>query len=231
MISVATLYCDQPDMLRRQMVAWSALVERLGPRFEFVVVDDCSQQPASAILRGSGLPVRLGRLTKAVPWNLAAGRNLAVHLAAHETVLMLDLDHQLTFSGAVAALDTYLAPQTYVQPTMVDASDPTVRLGPHKHAQLFLRDDYQLLGGYDERWPGYEGDNLFVPRREAAWEKWEAQDYFTVAYHADGGSSRWPRSGRFNARTRRTKAFAEAMLRGPSEPGPMLQTPWVEVKL
>jgi hypothetical protein len=226
-ITIAVLYCEQPRALRRQVQAWGQYTPAQRAAVEFLVVDDCSPTPAAGVLVGCGLPVRVQRLGRAIPWNLGAGRNLAVYGSRAEAVLLLDIDQVLTTAQAQAALGLQVDPGTYLAPILRDARTGAA-LGPHPHTLLVRRDDFITTGGYDEAWHGYESDHLFKPRRDAMLRRL-IDPQFKVDHHADM-CTRWPRAGRHNARTRDTYAYGQAM-QAAARPSAILTQPWHEVTL
>ncbi len=82
-VTLGLLYFDEPEVLRSQLANWATWPPAVQRRFDFVVVDDCSQRQRSAagVLSHSlidGMPdVRV--LTILPPkraWNIGGGRNL-----------------------------------------------------------------------------------------------------------------------------------------------------------
>lgn len=225
MKTVAVLYCDQPVMLAHQVGAWRQWPRAALEGLEFIVVDDCSQQPAVALLRRLGAHVRVIRVTRSAPWNIGACRNLAFDRAHGDAVIALDCDQVLSPSQAeyLAAMD--VRPHCYYPPHLVDGITGAEH-GTHRHVQLCRRIDFLATGGYDGAWTGYESDHLFAPRRDAAMFCYDDPDFAVTHFHAP--CMRWPRTGRENARQRDTRAFTRAMR--DYRPPPKLHVyPWQEV--
>ena len=100
-VTLGLLYFDEPEVLRSQLANWATWPPAVQRRFDFVVVDDCSQRQRSAagVLSHSlidGMPdVRV--LTILPPkraWNIGGGRNLIMHLSRTCWVLICDLDYR-----------------------------------------------------------------------------------------------------------------------------------------
>jgi Glycosyl transferase family 2 len=228
--TLCTLYCEQAEVLREQLANWRTWPDAVWDLLDVVVVDDCSESQAAAdVLAGCGLPVRLLRLDRPVPWNLAAGRNLAVGEARTGLVLVADLDQVLPTSGAVALGAAELEAGTYALPVRFLASGESLDWR-HQHLQLIRRADFLELGGYDEAWPGYEGDNLWVPRRDSKLRAVEPPEGLTLVQLVGAGSTKWSKGGRFNARFRGGRAYSNARV-VMAKPAGFCLTPWHEVQL
>jgi hypothetical protein len=222
--TVAVLYCEQPQALARQMRAWRAYGPELRDMFEFLVVDDCSPTPARLAVDNH---VRVVRIDDAVPWDTGAARNLAVYAARTREVLVLDADQVLSDRHASHLVAMPPLPAgAYAAPLLVH---PTTGQGLafHRHAGLFCRAEFLETGGYDEASTGYEGDNTFQRRRDTLMTRLELPQ-LRVDHHGDAPCTRWPRVGRFNARTRDTRAHGLA-LQASARPKAILTRRWHEV--
>lgn len=224
-ISVTFTYCEQPDMLLEQLASWRLYPPELG----IILVDDSSQAPpASDLLKGNApAQLRLFRTLKAVPWNLGACRNIGVKESRADAVLIADLDHLMDPTVAAHLAGMEVASGTFYSPGRFD--DSGVIDWTHEHLQLIRCDDFERVGGYDETWWGYEGDHVFVPRRNAVLER--LFDPLLVLKQAEHGSSyRWSRSGRNNARVRGGLKYRQALVaNGPSPVAGL--TPYKEILL
>lgn len=226
MKTLATYYCEQPQMLEDQIECWLGYPADVLSGLEIVVVDDCSQcRPAADVLRGTGLPVRVFRLLAAVPWNFPGVRNLAVDRARGEDVFMFDIDHLVPATTAAHFIATPVAAQTFVVARRLEGG---AAISAHEHCQAVRREDFaDIIGGYDEDWSGYNGDGVFLPRRDAYLTR--SDDEALVVVHVpNAGVKKWARHGRDNVLRSREPAYRRA-LAAMARPQRSLRTPWKEV--
>lgn len=229
MNAIVILYCEQPDMLDIQLDGLAALDPAVRDQIEIIIVDDCSEEaPAEPIVRASGLRVRLLRLDAQVPWNLGAARNTGVTAARADSVLICDLDHVLTPSGAARLAEVSVPEDVFLVPRRF-TEDGEQLMWMHPHIGMMRRSVFLQLGGYDEAWWGYEGDHLFTPRRDSLLRA-RVDDDLTLTSYAGQGSRRWRRTGRENARMRGGDAYRDAR-RACARPAAICLTPWHEVTL
>lgn len=156
MLSVIVTYYSQPAMLARQAAEWKGYPEGV----EVIVVDDGSRVPAKA----DGC--RIYRVTDDIPWHQDGARNLGAHVALHDWLLFLDVDHVLPAEAAQALLGRLpvLRPRAAFRPARRLVSGAH-RLRPARNIWLIRREDFWRVGGYDERLCGSYGTDLeFRPR-------------------------------------------------------------------
>lgn len=156
MLSVIVTYYSQPEMLARQAAEWKGYPEGV----EVIVVDDGSRIPAKA----DGCSIY--RVTEDIPWHQDGARNLGAHVALHEWLLLLDIDHVLPAEAAQALLRrlSELRTMSAFRPSRRLVSGAH-RLNPAANIWLIRREDFWRVGGYDERLCGSYGTDLeFRPR-------------------------------------------------------------------
>lgn len=209
MNTLAILYCDQPAMLMRHVLTWGT--SGYPADLDILVVDADSKIPAIGVVNRTPRHVRVVRLPPAPPWSIGAARNAAFRQARGEAVAVLDCD-QVLETMAATELAAYAMPAGLYH--LPDLREPSTwgSQGLHRHALMARREDFLRTGGYDESHHGYESDHLFVPRRDAVL-RFESLGWFQVAHYPDGGCLRWPKTGKFNARTRDSRTFQK--LRNP----------------
>src|SRR6185503_2492592 len=95
-------------MLREQCARFRKVPDYLRPHLHLIVVDDGStilqegedrlpELARSAVHEEIGFPFELYRLKVNIRWNQDAARNLAVHHAKTEWILLTDMDHIPSF--------------------------------------------------------------------------------------------------------------------------------------
>lgn len=177
LITMVVPVYNQPQMLRKQLQTWASYSAEALAAFEFVIVDDCSPEPAEAVIRGfpeaAELPLSLYRIDKDVEWNRSMARNLGTKMATTPWVLHVDTDHILPADEAgalVADLPNLSAKYWYRFERMrVGAADETrkkdkadpkasfVEIHPHIDSYLCTPKAYWGAGGYNEDFSGILG--------------------------------------------------------------------------
>lgn len=174
-LSLCIPYYLNPGMLAQQYRAWAAWPDGLKHLVEVILVDDGSpHHPAAGVPRPEGLPaLTILRMLKDVRWNQDACRNLAVDHAAHDWLLLTDIDHLAPVATLERLVFGPLRPGVayrFARKSMPDekglAFDAAMqRLAPYKfhpNSWCIERAAYRAFGGYDERFAGYYGtDAMF----------------------------------------------------------------------
>lgn len=194
LVTMIVPYYRQPEMLKRQIATWSTYSERAQKAFRFVVVDDCSPEPAESIqdlaytyLFTRGLDIQTYRIEKDIPWNRSMARNLGTHVADTDWILHVDTDHVLQASAAESLIDGleqgYFCPKRWYRFARfrVGAADETrkkdkvdpaagfVEIHPHIDSYLCTTDAYWRAGGYNEDFSGVlGGGSPFLKEMESA---------------------------------------------------------------
>jgi hypothetical protein len=171
---VVPYYC-QPRMLQKQLDTWRDYSAETRNAFSFIIVDDCSPEPAEDVVRP--YPVALYRIDKDVPWNRGMARNLGTKMATTPWVLHVDTDHVLPAESA-KTLVRYLTPPSDFfgrcawfrfdrfrvgaadETRRKDKADPAatfVKIHPHIDSYVCRTDAYWKAGGYNEDFSGILG--------------------------------------------------------------------------
>lgn len=164
-ISIVVSYYNQPHALE-----W--FLDGIGfadpDLLELVVVDDCSERPLPvSVLRESRFSGVLVRIRSRIRWNIPSARNWGMVFASSENCLRLDIDHY----PSQVALEWMLSQGDLTGRAFrfgrVDESGK--RMKPHGDSFFMSRNDYWLVGGYDEYLAGAYGQNErdFVDRAGA----------------------------------------------------------------
>lgn len=170
-------------MLAEHQRVWADYAPDLRKRLHVVVVDDCS--PVDDALRCRDLTLdglasfRAYQIMQKVRWNWLACRNLGMHVATTDWVLLTDIDHVMPAETFTALLDTQLDKRNVYRLSRIDAPHPwPYRLQEcgiretkrtHPNTWLMTRQMYDVIGGYDERLSGcYGTDGEFKDRVQAS---------------------------------------------------------------
>lgn len=149
---------------------------------ELIVVDDGSmilqenEKQLPGIARPArhemiGMPFRLYRMNVNVRWNQDACRNLAVHEAKTEWVLLTDMDHIVPEQTARLLVEAELSPKmvyVFTRQTL-EANHVLTNYKPHPNSWFMTREMYWAIGGYDERFAGLYGTDADF--KERVWAK------------------------------------------------------------
>jgi glycosyl transferase family 2 len=162
-------YYLNPGQLARQYAGLAALPAEVKKHIALIVVDDGSPEtPATLPAEPLGLKsVDLYRVDVDVRWNWLTCRNIGVHHARTEWVLLTDIDLELPEVTARRIIEQKLRPENVYRFGRLTAPEMTP-YKPHPNSWLMTRERFDTIGGYDERFSGYYGtDGEFRDRVRA----------------------------------------------------------------
>jgi hypothetical protein len=159
------------SMLKAQLHEW----EEFPGNFRFVIVDDCSPEPALDIVKANSSPalrdrLQLYRVQQDIPWNRGGARNLGSKVAETDWIIHVDIDHILPADAAVALTKFRPEPRRWYRfPRLrIGAADETRNkdalpracefgsIRPHIDSYLVERDRFDKYH-YDEDYSGCLG--------------------------------------------------------------------------
>lgn len=171
-------YYENPMQLGRQFAHLASLPDDVKSKIDLIVADDGSPiAPATGAAQpwlgtdgfnGMGLHgVQMFRIEVDVRWNWLAARNIGVHHAKTEWVLLTDIDHEVPEATARRIMEQKLDPTNVYRFSRRDAPDLT-EYKPHPNSWLMTKAMFEKIGGYDERFSGFYGtDGEFRDRVRA----------------------------------------------------------------
>lgn len=181
LITMIVPYYRQPKMLAKQLETWESYPQSAREFFRFVVVDDCSPEPAEDVTDTawqesppSARGVSLYRIDKDIEWNRSMARNLGTTVAETEWVLHVDTDHVLGADEAakLVADNMHVVPKSTWsrfrrfrmgradETRKKDKIPPDAAYGeihPHIDSYLCTKEQYWKAGGYNTRFSGVLG--------------------------------------------------------------------------
>lgn len=168
-------YYRQPRMLEKQLEAWTKYAPLTREVFQFIIVDDCSPEPAfdvyyRAFANRERFPLEIYRVSVDIPWNRSMARNLGSQQARTVWLLHVDTDHILPPEAAdnlAAGIQSYDRACWYkFRRFRIGRADDTRNkdliprdckygeIKPHVDSYLCTKELYWKVGGYD---PDYAG--------------------------------------------------------------------------
>lgn len=169
-LSIISHYYNHPQKVAAQLAHWELVDPGLRPFLEFILVDDCSEEPLATYK--TDLNLRAFRITTDIPWNQAGARNLGAFHASGEWGLFFDIDQKLNLEALPAIIGNLknFDPMTMYHLKMegLCGSSPEQKLTNHPNTFLVNMQTFRTFGMYDEDFAGYYGyEDLYLPR---VWE-------------------------------------------------------------
>lgn len=186
-VTICMAYYRNSTMLREQCRRFRALPDDLKANLRLIVVDDGSALPQDGETELSpfaiaaehediGFPFLLFRINVNKRWNQDAARNIAVHNAYSDWILLTDMDHipteatlrELTTVKFDPAKVYQFSRRTLEIKTLEVGEDVTTPYKHHPNTWFMTRANYWRIGGYDESLVGYYGTDADFKNRVAA---------------------------------------------------------------
>lgn len=162
-VTVVLAYYENAGMLDEQFKTFRALPQAIRDHLQLIVVDDGSPKHA-AVPQKIGMPLQLYRVGVDVRWNQDACRNIGVHHATTEWVLMTDMDHLIPEATLARIVSRKWSGEKVYKFSRVTAPHMT-HYKPHPNSWLMTQLMFNRIGGYDERFAGWYGTDADFQRQ------------------------------------------------------------------
>jgi glycosyltransferase involved in cell wall biosynthesis len=146
-------YYENAGMLRQQFATIRALPPRLLRDLLHVVIVDDGSPHHPAVAEEIGCPLQIWRIGVDVRWNQDAARNIGVHHAETEWLLLTDMDHVVPEATWQRLLLRNYDPDVAIAFARVSAPD-LAPYKPHPNSWFLTRGLFERAGGYDESFAG-----------------------------------------------------------------------------
>lgn len=163
-INIIYPYYSNPQMLERQVENWERWSGALGKRCTFILVDDCSPEPAKPIFEKLRHKKKLFRVKENIPWAQHHARNIGAFEAEGDNpwLFISDMDIILTPEALNDWLDTNPDPartHTFERHFIGNIREPKM----HCNTFMVKKKNYWAVNGYDVDYcGGYGGDMEFM---------------------------------------------------------------------
>lgn len=162
-ITVNLSFYNQNEILIKQVKSWQSLSEEILGNFSFCIIDDCSKEIATNVLKGidmSSLDLSIYRVKEDLFCNIAGVRNLSASECKTEWMLILDMDTFINRKFAESIIDLIDVPSgnCFKFNRKVTGNIFHIKNGKqHPAVCLIRKDDYWKVGGCEEDLVGNYG--------------------------------------------------------------------------
>lgn len=190
--AVVVPYYNNPDMLRHQVSVWERYSGALTENMEFVLVDDCSKEPAEPIFKTLKHKKKLFRVKERLPWNQHQCRNIGAFNAEPRAsvqnpwLLLTDIDIVFTAEAMLTMLTKKLNPANHYTVERTFAPEFTERK-VHPNTFLCTKAAFKQINGYDLDLTGgygggYGGDGEFARQLDGVCPRKHLNDVVSIGY-------------------------------------------------
>ena len=176
-ITLIIPYYRNPEKLKIQWETWNQYTKEIWEKLDIILIDDCSPEPASKILKhclsqAARDNLKLHRVKKDIPWNQHGCRNLGARLANTKWLLMTDMDRIIAYRSmydlVCSKLDDKFMYKPFQERVSANRSIQDELIPGNQF--IVTKENFWKVGGYDEDYCGtYGGDSaLLKPLEEIA---------------------------------------------------------------
>jgi len=166
-LTVIMPFYRNKGMLNKQIEVFNSYPQEVQKRLEFIVVDDCSpigDRAEEAKLKTGDYDFKLYRILTDLRWNWLQCRNLGAKEAAHDWILMTDIDHIIPEKTMIKIMSTEFDGKSFYTFPRINWAD-NGEYKPHPNSYLMPLKRFWKVGGYDETYAGHYGTDGMWRRR------------------------------------------------------------------
>lgn len=163
-LAICMPYHENPHMLAAHYANWACFPRMARERMQIRICDDASPKNPAWIQTPSPIDTRVFRIRPPhIRWSHKCATNIAAHNTTADWLLLTDMDHVVPLSTCEHILTCALNIQNVY--TFKRRNMKLEEIKHHPDTWLIHRDTWKRLGGWDERFRGYYGQNADCWRR------------------------------------------------------------------
>jgi glycosyltransferase involved in cell wall biosynthesis len=162
LISIVANYYNNPDGVQLFLEGYRKAWEKAPGLLELILVDDHSKEVIGEDIFVAVPNLRVYRIDKDIPWNQGGARNIGALEARNRVILFMDIDHQLEteeIRGLLEDASGLELGERITPPRRRKSRGDEVgeELKPNINCFIINRQDFFMIGGYDEIFSGHYG--------------------------------------------------------------------------
>ena len=160
LLSFVYSYFENPKMYLKQLKEWEKYPKNVRAQIDFFVTDDCSTNfPLRDLPTSKKVKIHRYEITKKVPWNWLACRNLGSKYSKSHWLLLTDIDHLIRPKDAGRLCEFLLTKSLEDHIYLFERKDAPyfTDYKPHNDSFLMTKEMFWKTGGYDEELSGNYG--------------------------------------------------------------------------
>lgn len=153
---VYSVWNPRANTIETHLDEWFNYSEETRKSIEIILVDDCSDQPI-CVNPNFNINLKVARITDNIYWNICGAKNLGFHLASSPFVFSSDQDHLFYSEKDLIRAMNFPKERYCVYFFKRVLPDGTSRKKDHPNTFMIHKNDFELIGGYDEDFSGHRG--------------------------------------------------------------------------
>jgi glycosyltransferase involved in cell wall biosynthesis len=161
-ISIVANYYNNPEAVKLFLEGYKQACEQAPGLLELVLVDDHSHEVMGQVIFEAVPDLRVFRIVEDIAWNQGGARNIGAIEARNRVILFMDIDHTISAEEIPALLADASAlelGQRVTPPRCRKSQGDEIgeELKPNINCFMIHRQDFFMVGGYDEIFSGHYG--------------------------------------------------------------------------
>ena len=161
-ISIVANFYNNPDAVALFLEGFREACKEAPGLLELVLVDDHSEEILGEDIFAATPNLRVFRIAEDIPWNQGGARNIGALEARNRVILFMDIDHHLDTEqvpGLLADASALKLGERITPPRRRKSRGDEIweELKPNINCFMINRQDFFMVGGYDEIFSGHYG--------------------------------------------------------------------------